>query len=116
MVFAASAATVMISEFFATALIFTGVAGGLKPGQEIGDIMLGAVSGGRVGGKLGSDTGAGAGVMISEFFATALIFTGVAGGLKLGQEIGDIMLGAVSAGTKEEGSDTRGRGGLYPWH
>jgi len=42
MVFAASAVTTMIAEFNATMVIFTGVAGGLKPGQEIGDLVLGA--------------------------------------------------------------------------
>jgi len=45
MVFAASAVTTMIAEFNATMVIFTGVAGGLKPGQEIGDLVLGAVCG-----------------------------------------------------------------------
>jgi len=43
-VFAASAVTIMISEFGATAVVFTGVAGGLKAGQQIGDLVLGAVS------------------------------------------------------------------------
>ena len=42
MVFAASAATTMISEFGATKLVFSGVAGGLLAGQSIGDIVLGA--------------------------------------------------------------------------
>jgi len=41
MVFAASAATTMINEFGATRLVFTGVAGGLKEDQKVGEIVLG---------------------------------------------------------------------------
>lgn len=41
-VFAASAATTMINEFGVSALVFTGVAGGLKEGQQVGDLILGA--------------------------------------------------------------------------
>jgi 5'-methylthioadenosine/S-adenosylhomocysteine nucleosidase len=41
MVFAGSAATTMINEFGATKLIFTGVAGGLKADQKVGDIVVG---------------------------------------------------------------------------
>uniref|UniRef100_A0A7S4C034 adenosylhomocysteine nucleosidase n=1 Tax=Chrysotila carterae TaxID=13221 RepID=A0A7S4C034_CHRCT len=41
MVFAGSAATTMIGEFGACAIIFTGVAGGLREGQQIGDVVVG---------------------------------------------------------------------------
>ena len=41
MVFAASVATTLINDFKVQAIVFTGVAGGLKPGQKIGDIVLG---------------------------------------------------------------------------
>ena len=40
-VFAGSAVTTMINQFHATKVIFTGVAGGLKEGQCIGDIVVG---------------------------------------------------------------------------
>ena len=42
MVFAGSAATTMINQFNATAIVFTGVAGGLKEGQQIGDLVVGS--------------------------------------------------------------------------
>lgn len=42
MVFAGSAATTMINQFGATAIIFTGVAGGLKEDQKVGDLIVGA--------------------------------------------------------------------------
>ena len=42
MVFAGSAATTMINEFGAKAIIFTGVAGGLKAGQKVGDLVIGS--------------------------------------------------------------------------
>ena len=41
MVFAASAVTAMINEFGATKVVFTGVAGGLKDGQSVGDLIVG---------------------------------------------------------------------------
>lgn len=41
MVFAGSAATTMINEFGATSIIFTGVAGGLKADQKVGDLVIG---------------------------------------------------------------------------
>lgn len=41
MVFAGSAATTMINEFHATAIIFTGVAGGLKAEQKVGELVIG---------------------------------------------------------------------------
>ena len=47
MVFASSAATTMIGEFGAKTIIFTGVAGGLREGQQIGDIVVGEVRGQR---------------------------------------------------------------------
>ena len=40
-VFAASAATLMIQRFDVKAVVFTGVAGGLLKGQNIGDIVVG---------------------------------------------------------------------------
>ena len=43
MVFASAAATTMIGEFGAKAIVFTGVAGGLRAGQKIGDIVIGEV-------------------------------------------------------------------------
>jgi len=42
MVFAGSAATTMINEFDAVAIVFTGVAGGLLVDQSIGDIYAGS--------------------------------------------------------------------------
>ena len=42
MVFAGSAATTMINEFGASAIVFTGVAGGLKAGQSVGDLVIGS--------------------------------------------------------------------------
>ena len=41
MVFAGSAVTTMINEFGATAVVFTGVAGGLKKEQEVGELVVG---------------------------------------------------------------------------
>jgi len=41
-VFAATTATTMIVKFKCAAVVFTGVAGGLKEGQKVGDIVLGA--------------------------------------------------------------------------
>ena len=41
MVFAASAVTTMITEFDAKAVIFTGVAGGLRADQSVGDLFVG---------------------------------------------------------------------------
>lgn len=41
MVFASAAVTLMINEFKATRVVFTGVAGGLKAGQSIGDLIIG---------------------------------------------------------------------------
>lgn len=41
MVFAASAVTTLVTKFNAKVVIFTGVAGGMKPGQQIGDIVVG---------------------------------------------------------------------------
>ena len=41
MVFAGSAATTMINEFGVCAIVFTGVAGGLKLGQKVGDLVIG---------------------------------------------------------------------------
>mmetsp|Transcript_69662 Transcript_69662/g.140183 ORF Transcript_69662/g.140183 Transcript_69662/m.140183 type:complete len:254 (-) Transcript_69662:252-1013(-) len=40
-VFAATTATVLVSQFKVDCILFTGVAGGLKEGQKIGDIVLG---------------------------------------------------------------------------
>jgi len=40
-VFAGSAATTMINEFKVSAIVFTGVAGGLKEGQKVGDLVIG---------------------------------------------------------------------------
>ena len=40
-VFAGSAATTMINEFGVSAIVFTGVAGGLKEGQKVGELILG---------------------------------------------------------------------------
>ena len=40
-VFAGSAATTMINEFKVSAIVFTGVAGGLKQGQKVGDLLIG---------------------------------------------------------------------------
>ena len=45
MVFAAGAATLMINEFRVSHLLFTGVAGGLKDGQSIGDIVIDMLGG-----------------------------------------------------------------------
>jgi adenosylhomocysteine nucleosidase len=42
MVFAGSAATTMINEFNASKIVFTGVAGGLKEDQKVGDIVVGS--------------------------------------------------------------------------
>ena len=42
MVFAGSAATTMINEFGAKKIVFTGVAGGLKSDQKVGDLIIGA--------------------------------------------------------------------------
>ena len=42
MVFAGSAATTMINQFDVGAVVFTGVAGGLKEGQSIGDLVVGS--------------------------------------------------------------------------
>uniref|UniRef100_A0A7S4I429 adenosylhomocysteine nucleosidase n=1 Tax=Prymnesium polylepis TaxID=72548 RepID=A0A7S4I429_9EUKA len=42
MVFAGSVATTMIEVYKVEAMLFTGVAGGLKPGQAVGDLVLGA--------------------------------------------------------------------------
>jgi len=41
MVFAGSAATTMINEFGAAAIVFSGVAGGLKEDQSVGDLIVG---------------------------------------------------------------------------
>ena len=40
-VFASSATTTMIQKFEVSAILFTGVAGGLKEGQKVGDLVLG---------------------------------------------------------------------------
>lgn len=40
-VFAGSAATTMINEFKVSKIVFTGVAGGLKEGQKVGDLVIG---------------------------------------------------------------------------
>jgi adenosylhomocysteine nucleosidase len=40
-VFAATTATVLVTQFKVDVIVFTGVAGGLKEGQKIGDIVLG---------------------------------------------------------------------------
>lgn len=42
MVFASSVATTMIEVYKVSHLLFTGVAGGLKPDQKVGDLVLGA--------------------------------------------------------------------------
>jgi len=42
MVFAGSVATTMIEVYKVQAMLFTGVAGGLKAGQAVGDLVLGA--------------------------------------------------------------------------
>jgi len=42
MVFAGSVATTMIEVYKVQSLLFTGVAGGLKPEQSVGDLVLGA--------------------------------------------------------------------------
>ena len=42
MVFAGSAATTMINDFKVSAIVFTGVAGGLKEGQKVGDLVIGS--------------------------------------------------------------------------
>jgi len=42
MVFASSAATTMICEFGASRIVFTGVAGGLKTTQKVGDLVVGS--------------------------------------------------------------------------
>jgi len=41
LVFAGSAVTTMINEFKVSAVVFTGVAGGLKEGQKVGDLIIG---------------------------------------------------------------------------
>ena len=44
-IFASSAVTTMINHFKVETVIFTGVAGGLKEGQRIGDIIVGEHTG-----------------------------------------------------------------------
>lgn len=39
-VFAATTATVLVAKFGCSALVFTGVAGGLLEGQRVGDVVL----------------------------------------------------------------------------
>ena len=41
-VFASSTATIMLTKYNVEAIVFTGVAGGLKLGQKVGDIIIGS--------------------------------------------------------------------------